>query len=747
MTKTPLANHNWPGPTPASLGLTLASWPPGSGSLVLGLLAEGLGLSLTATAGELVEFEDFPVSVTSRFDAAVAEGSVADTAADFRQFASTDFSAFDTFRTRWASLAPGRLVVPVGRLRADPGLLLPMILSMLVPARAEDLQKDAAAADLLARRAETWLAAHRTADPEGFRHHDPALFARLGRLNLRREDVADTFHKVMGRMANPDNILDMQTFAHTAALQDSLMSSLEYRRREALAAGDAPMAALLAESAEVLPDPLEPQPFTGFARIFDRSEKAMRRQVLTPEATAKLLPQVRHAALAVETAQQTYQPLHGMGQAGASAREGLLREGVEIVKREFIGVARKNQLRILDVGCNAGFVTFALAETFPNSAGFDVNSDNIALCRALKAHSGSSAMFFETDVMEVADDPEAGFESLDCILFLNVIHQLIFARGVPYVKALLARLSRSVDFIVVELATRADYVPYGKDQLLPLDPAEILEDCTDATITLVKTGKRPVYTIRRRRLTVGDKAVDYSECRFSEHPQGRVNRKYYFGSDTLTKVIRYTASQFETKFAAELTGLKALDGLDVAPRLVSWDSDARMGRICMERLYGQSLLAALPGLQTRGKADLLREIVRISAAMATRGLCQNDFSSHNLILQSDGTLRMIDFEQAGPVFLRDPFASFLWLAHDIAVGEPQSYRKVDPVRLGLPKDDDGAPSAPRVGQECYPGPDDERMRSIFGRDLARIVHEAADTVTGWNDFIGDAWARLRKAHR
>jgi SAM-dependent methyltransferase len=728
--------------------IAVQTWPARRESLALVLVAAATGDRALppAPAGapprEIVEYEDFPTGVIDRFEAAVAAGSVADSAAGFARFASEDFATFRSFRARHPDTAAAsegirRIVLSRAALRADPGAALPRLLAFL--GHDIDPARDGAALERMAERAEARLAALPAPDPAAFRHHDPALFDTLGRLSLPRSAVLQVFTELMGRAPNEAGILRMQTQATPALLRRSLGSSDEYRRRQ----GAAPA------PAEAPTEAAQPDRFEGFSRIFDRPPAALAPLPPTAARRPALQEAARQAATAVTAAQDTYQPLYGLGPAGESRREELLRASCALVAAEFVTVARKAQPRILDVGSNAGFVSFVLAETFPNTVGFDVNTDNVALARALKAHSGSPALFFETDLLALADSPEPDFESLDCVLFLNVIHQLIFARGLPYVKALLGRLSQTVDLIVVELARPAEYVRFGKDALLPLDPAEILEDCRDATITLIKDGKRPVYTIRRRSLTLGRgdgaQVLPYSTVRFSDHPDARVNRKYYFGSDSVTKVMRYSALQTAAKFRAERDGLLALQGLGVAPRLLAWDESATMGRIAMQRLYGPPLNQAVRTAAAADRPRLLAEVLRIAAVLAQKGLCQNDFSAHNFILLTDGSLRMIDFELTAPIFRRDPFASLLWIAHDILSAAPESYRHVDAARLLLGQGPDGQAQV-RVGRDAYPPADPAAARTAFGPVLAEILDEAAATPAPWADFVAAAWARLAPTH-
>lgn len=700
--------------------IDLRTWPKAE-SMVLGLLAE-IGADVAPAAPVvLIETEAFPAAVVQRFDAAVKAGQAEDSADSFATFASRDFSNLVAFRQANQSAPSPTLTVTLADFRANPTAWLPQLLQLLSPKHAS-----LADAPATANRLRRWQAANPAPDPLQFRHYDATVFKHLGALMLERDDVEAVFQDLLGRSPSAKGAIALQAQPSLGNLRAALMASEEYVNLHR------PVQTASAEQSTT-----KDTGFAGFAAAFDRPETAL--AVTPPENRASARAKAEAATAPVIAAQQSYQPFYGLSDPKHSAREALLRASCDLLVQEFSHVQRKSQIRILDVGCNAGFASFVLAETFPNTIGFDVNADNVALCRALKAHSGSPAMFFQTDLMKIAENSAADFEALDAVLFLNVIHQLIFAKGIPYVKTMLATLSRHVDLIVVELSRPAEYVPFGKDHLLPLDPAEILEECRDATITLIKDGKRPVYTIRRRALAVDGLHVPYSKVNYSMHDKARVNRKYYFGSDSFTKVFRYTALQSRDKLQSELQGLQAMAGQNIAPAVRSWDDDGvTAGRVVLERLYGPMLSEVLGSLTPANKKSALHEVIRIGAALADKQLCQNDFSTHNFVYMADGTLRLVDFELAGGRFLRDPFALFLWIANDVMVGAQDFYKVCKPEALTLAK----TATKGRVDIAHYPAEKPEQSVAIYGKALAGILHEARTTSLAWPQFIQQAQRQL-----
>jgi hypothetical protein len=202
-------------------------------------------------------------------------------------------------------------------------------------------------------------------------------------------------------------------------------------------------------------------------------------------------------------------------------------------------------------------------------------------------------------------------------------------------------------------------------------------------------------------------------------------------------MIRYTPVQGVTKFKDEVNGLTQLRGLSVAPRLIAARTDERIGTVMMERLYGESLLDRVGSLTPDERRTILREVIRIGAALAGKRLCQNDFSIHNLIILGDGSLRMIDYEQVMSHFVRDPFASFQWLASDLIDGTLVSVSERVAWGLVLP-----APSVERVGAEQYPELDEAAVFETFGAEAGAVVMDAALTPLPWAKYIDQADRRL-----
>lgn len=164
----------------------------------------------------LVEHEDFPQSVVLLFEERVARGA-ADSAAAFQQFASEEFSRYDSFRALWlqSDLANARIAVETAELRSYPKEWLLWALDRIAPGKILSPAKLARAV----KAAEIWLGNKTSPDLTQFRHYDADLFRRLANLRLRRDVVQHVLKEMQIKTATAADILRLQTLETPHALR------------------------------------------------------------------------------------------------------------------------------------------------------------------------------------------------------------------------------------------------------------------------------------------------------------------------------------------------------------------------------------------------------------------------------------------------------------------------------------------------------------------------------------------------
>ncbi len=218
--------------------INVVTWPRGRQSLMAHMLRICLGKDWSAMLDRrtiaaqakpadllemgvtyLVEHEDFLQSVVSLFEDRVARGAE-DSAAAFRQFASEEFSRYDSFRALWAQpdLASVQITLEAAELRSYPKEWLQWVLGRIAPDKTPTPAKLARAL----AAAEVWLASKADPDLTQFRHYDADLFRRLANLKLRRDVVQRVLQELQIKTAGATDILRLQTLETPHALRQQL---------------------------------------------------------------------------------------------------------------------------------------------------------------------------------------------------------------------------------------------------------------------------------------------------------------------------------------------------------------------------------------------------------------------------------------------------------------------------------------------------------------------------------------------
>jgi hypothetical protein len=278
--------------------------------------------------------------------------------------------------------------------------------------------------------------------------------------------------------------------------------------------------------------------------------------------------------------------------------------------------------------------------------------------------------------------------------------------------------------VFVELATREQYVPHKKDHLLPRRPDEVLEKCADCDVQLLRQVPRPLYMIKRRSLTLAAGQFPFDDVKFSGNPNPTISRKYYSNRSEFLKIYRFTSDQGPVAYHAEVRGHLALQGKAVCPEIIDWGKNQYVGYVRTERIYGEVLSDRINQYRSKAERDwIIAELLRLAREIARSSIYQNDFSSHNMIITSAGSLRLIDFEQTRPLALYDPFAFLLWIISDIHTGRLESYESRVFEKIIAAKNE-------RVGHELYPD-----KRQLEGAGLSQEFTEDAYSATDWVGFV------------
>lgn len=454
---------------------------------------------------------------------------------------------------------------------------------------------------------------------------------------------------------------------------------------------------------------------------------------VSSKSAADLAQSIRERAARIGREQPFYQPIFGFEEEFPAKRRDLLERDCAVVAEHLSKIPSKHQVRILDVGCNCGYVAFNLARTFPNVVGLEIAGDRVELCTEVAAHNQSSARFFKLDFIELMQAGDDDLENVDAVLLLNVVHQFVFAHGLGHTQAMLARLASRVDSVFVELATREQYVKHGKDHLLPENPEEVFAACRDIEITQLASKPRPMYLLRRRRAHFGHVGIAADEIGYSLNANPQVSRKYYSGRGRFLKVYRLTAEQDLHSFHREVAGLLQMRGSGRSPEMLDWVASRDFGAIAMSHVKGPRLIKQIyssGGMPASQRMELTRDYLALAAAVFERVGFHNDMQAHNLIAPRNGPMVLIDFEQAGPTPTNDPFGILLWTVFDLWGGrDPKRPEAIRSLKL--------AAGEQRASSALLP---DFSKLSLDPR-VAEMV-EAARSQQNWEPFINEWRKRL-----
>lgn len=452
---------------------------------------------------------------------------------------------------------------------------------------------------------------------------------------------------------------------------------------------------------------------------------------------SELVHAIRVLAEAIDQKQPGYQPVYGFLEEFPGKRTEHLDRNVNFVHQALADQRQPHQVRILDVGCNMGYVALRLAETFPNVVGLEISQPNLQLCRLLAAHAESSARFFQDDLLDIVSADGGDLENVDLVLLYNVVHQFIFHHGLARTQALLADIVRQVDTVIVELASRADYVRHGKDHLLPERAEDALAGCSDVEITKLHDRPRPVYLLRRKTVRIGPLEIRPEQIDYSPNPNPSVSRKYVRGEGKFLKLYRFTNPRQRPVVEREISALARLQHTEIVPRLLGQVVSERSGAVLMSSVPGERLLpriynSARYKLSDAQRLSLTRQYLEIAKTVYESVGYQNDLQAHNLLLREDGALVLVDFEQAGPEPLNDPFGLLLWSMFDFWGGRDKNRPAAI---LSLRASAQGLPSRSEV---VYP----DFSALTLPQPVAALVAAAAEG-GDWGGFLDDWIARLR----
>jgi SAM-dependent methyltransferase len=351
------------------------------------------------------------------------------------------------------------------------------------------------------------------------------------------------------------------------------------------------------------------------------------------------------------------------------------------VQRECVGRCRLilhtlssmpiQNMSVLDVGCNMGFVSLYMSEHFARVTGIEYDEVLFNFCVELNRLHDKNVVFKKEDFF--ADYSSLSGQYDICLLF-SVIHYLVANKGLAEAKSTLNDIVSRFDFTFIELSSSKDY------SYMPEDPAELLSGLADVDITLLglsEKNERPIYLLKRRLVTV-DETLPIDSVLYPAPLATSCARLYFSGY----KVVKYLPSNFldnQKKYENEIAAYGILSDVPFVPQIYGSRRVEGGAWICIERITGIPLnhLYLSSDLNrfesNHDRMVLACKLLLALREMVARGLYWNDLSAHNLMI-FDGELYLYDFGESGSSELNDHVVMLSWILYDLQKEEPASYK-------------------------------------------------------------------------
>ena len=108
---------------------------------------------------------------------------------------------------------------------------------------------------------------------------------------------------------------------------------------------------------------------------------------------------------------------------------------------------KKRNIKVLDLGCNAGYFSLHLAQKGADVIGLDYAQGFVNLCEYLaEANNIKTAKFVCGDVNKVLNSTD--MEQFDLVLGLSIFHHLAYRTSFEEVRRLLKNISDKTDFLM-----------------------------------------------------------------------------------------------------------------------------------------------------------------------------------------------------------------------------------------------------------------------------------------------------------
>lgn len=387
----------------------------------------------------------------------------------------------------------------------------------------------------------------------------------------------------------------------------------------------------------------------------------------------------------VDALPEVYQPIFGYPEySGEASRE--TNDRLEDIVSAYDALAEKlgRPLRVLDLGCAQGYISFTLAARGAQVLGVDFLPENIELCKKLSSLNPELSVDFTlSSVQEFVGSLENGH--YDLVLLLSVIHHVFFHDSPEVAEKSVAKILIKSPVLLAELAVREEPLYWAES--LPEHPENIFGEAKFVrklreTGTHLSSVKRPLYFASRNLWYAAGRVGSIESVRFGGHRFARSSfkssRAYFLSKDVLLKRLALSgtdASVNRDELFRERDFLREFGGSAEFPRLIAMDRDGdEFAYLLREKIEGQLVTDLLDAGEEVDYYLVIRDVLDQCISLEQRGLYHRDVRPWNVLRRDDGRFVLIDYgaiskEKSDCFWPQDIYISFLIFVREL-VGAP-----------------------------------------------------------------------------
>ncbi len=380
-----------------------------------------------------------------------------------------------------------------------------------------------------------------------------------------------------------------------------------------------------------------------------------------------------------------YQPIYGLEGIGSPQRDS--RDRCEAIFEFFDNNVQA--LRVLDVGCFFGYLSFYLQDRGARVEGWDNNDVNIEVARRTQDITGINADF---KVKEFNKETIAAIQpgQYDVVFILSVLHWTIALQGIEYVQDCLKLLMDRVPMVVVELAQKGEDKKLFWDKVVPKNDLDIFDKVKGLKVhkigefpTHLSDKKRPIYAITKDHVAVNGHHYQVDELilrAYHNAPQWRpISSRYFAGDKVFIKEYHYDDNIEETRrylvneinFFLQNASIHNKNIIEGVPKLIDFEIGSRSTKLVMERVDGELLSFVAKHLTLMQKEKIAIGILRIMEQFEAQGLHHNDLRSWNVMVSKDNKAYLIDMELVSPKQYENNIISYMWVMNSLLTGKEE----------------------------------------------------------------------------